>query len=421
MDMETQSQAIEQTSLQKPLNETKSVSLLDSSYIRAKAKPTESPYNSRLSRKFVESLCGLSTNTLVRYEQEGIIHPVRLKHGALELITYDSKDTRAIVKHRNIQFKKRKDAEVIAVFSQKGGVGKSAFTQHLASMLSLVGKVLVIDIDSQADLTTLLGVSRQHVDLVEADELEPTIMELMDWTLADGGEPPYQTKKFNEVVKTITPSLDVIAADLDLAEVNYSLNRLNLKNKIDSNGNVKPQVLLMIKEVIDTIRDQYDFILFDCPPNIETCNLNALFAANRILIPVELEAKCLKTMKRNEDFLKRIGSLHEEFNWDKILVVPNKFKRENIKIKALAKLQDIYAERTDVQLSQAVFPHASIIDKCSEAKEPIFVAATKFGKEFKADVPRAKEFTNLFWVVMHELLDVELDRLLFDEPSAGEA
>ncbi|PWU16243.1 MAG: hypothetical protein C5B49_10745 [Bdellovibrio sp.] len=378
--------------------------------------PPASTYDPLISRKLMEGICGLSTNTLVKYEADGIIHPQKVKYGGLEVVTYRVSDVQEVLKRRNAKFQKRDAAEVIAIFSQKGGVGKSAFTQHLGSMLSLVGRVLVIDLDSQSDATSLFGINVKYSDLVAEDaELDPTIAELMTWRLKDSQESPYRKLPFERVVKKISPTLHVVPADLDLGEINYSLNRLPLEDSIGPDGNVKPAILYMVKDVIDEIRHLYDYILFDCPPNIETCNVNALFAANRVLIPLELEAKCLKTMRRNEDFLFRLKDLHPGFHWDKVLVVANKFKRENIKIKALAKLQDIYFERTDICLSEAVIPNGAIIDRCSESKEPVFVAATRFGKETRAAVPQAKEFTDLFWVIMHELLDLPIEHLVFSE------
>jgi cellulose biosynthesis protein BcsQ len=377
------------------------------------------PYDPLIPRKLMEGITGLSTNTLVKYEAEGLIHPQKVKHGGLEVVTYRISDVQAVLKKRGTKLKNKATAEVISVFSQKGGVGKSAFSQHISSVLSLFGKVLVIDLDSQSDITSLLGANVKYADIVAEDaELDPTIAELIDWKLKDGEKSPYRKMPFESVVKKISPTLHLIPSDLDLGEINYSLNRLPLEDKIGDDGEVRPAILYMIKDVIETLKHQYDYILFDCPPNIETCNVNALFASNRILIPLELEAKCLKTMRRNEDFLNRLKDLHEGFKWDKILVVPNKFKRENIKIKALARLQDIYADRTDVQLSHVVFPNGAIIDKCSEAREPVYVTATRYGKEFKASVPQAKEFTDLFWFVTHEILDLDIEHLVFSESQA---
>lgn len=386
-----------------------------------------SSYNPPISRKLMEGLTGLSTNTLIKYESEGLIHPRKVQYGGLSVVTYSVTDVQAVLRKRGVQFKRKDTAEVISIFSQKGGVGKSAFTQHIGSLLSLLGKVLVVDLDSQSDATSLFGVDVKFSDLVDPDaETDPTIAELMTWTLKPdeaGQRPdsPYRKVKLEDAVKKISPTLHVIPSDLDLGEINYSLNRLPLEDRIGPDGEPEPAILYMLKYVVDELRDQYDFILFDCPPNIEAMNVNALFASNRIIIPLELEAKCLRTMRRNEDFLRRLKALSPAFNWDKILIVPNKFRRENIKIKALARLQDIFQDRDDVQLSQAVFPNGAIIDRCSATKEPVFVAATRYGKEFKSGVPQAKEFTDLFWVVIHEMLDLPIERLVFSEPEHQDA
>lgn len=377
--------------------------------------PLFSNYNPPISRRLMEGISGLSTNTLVKYELDGTINPHKVKYGGLEVVSYSVSDVQSLLKKRGTRFNKKNEAEVISVFSQKGGVGKSAFTQHLGAMLSLVGQVLIIDLDSQSDVTNLLGQNVKYSDLVSADaELDPTIAELMNWKLENDEEAPYRRLPFESVVKVISPTLHLVPADLDLGEINYSLNRLPLQDQTLEDGTVKPAVLYMVKDVIESIKHKYDFILFDCPPNIETCNVNALFASNRILMPLELEAKCLKTIKRNVDFLGRLKDLHPGFHWEKILIVPNKFRRENIKIKALAALQDIYQGRSDIHLSQTVFPNSSIIDKCSELKEPIFALTSKLGKGYKSGLTQAKEFTNLFWAVVHELLDVELNHLVFD-------
>jgi cellulose biosynthesis protein BcsQ len=377
-----------------------------------------SNYDPEIPRKLMEGILGLSTNTIIKLENMGIITPKKVMHGGIEMVTYGIEDIHKVLSHRKITYKKKKTAEVISVFSQKGGVGKSAFTQHLASMLSLVGKVLVVDLDSQADATVLFGLNSDYGDLLSEDaELDPTIAELMDWTLKDNtGEYPYENLELKDVIKTISPALDIIPSDLDLGEINYSLNRLPLKNRV-INGKSEPAELYIIKEVFDKVKDRYDFIVVDCPPNIETCNVSALFASNRILIPLELEAKTLTTMRRNASFLQRLTELHPGFNWDKILAVPNKNRKETIKLKALAALQDIYEDSNFISLSSIVMPSSVLIDKCSELKAPVFSLSSRYGANTKNDkhtVQQAKEFTNYFWALIHELLDVELTNLVFE-------
>lgn len=386
-------------------------------------------YDPPISRKLMEGITGVSTNTLVKYEAEGIIKPQKVKHGGLEVVTYRIADVHAVLAKRGISFKKKKSAEVIAVFSQKGGVGKSICAQQLSAMLSLIGgKVLTVDLDSQGDVTNLLDAYTKYTDVVRNyDELDPTIADLMDWTLEkdENGEEQdsgYKKRDFSQVIKKVSPYLDVIPAGLDLGEINFSLNRLPLsKDRFFEDGALKdPPELYMVTDVIDQLRDKYDFIIFDCPPNIETLNVSALLAANRILIPLELEAKSLMTISRNELFLKRLMTYEKGFNWDKILVVPNKYKNENIKMKAYAALEDLYLNRTDVQMSEVLMPLSSIIDRCQEAREPVFVSATRYGKESRSAVKPAKEFTNYFWAIAHELLDIPLDRLIFSTDQSAE-
>lgn len=384
----------------------------------------QNPYYPLIPRKLMEGICGVSAQTLIRYEEDGLIKPVRTKQGRMELVSYTIEDMRAVLKKRAKSFKKKDSAEVISIFSQKGGVGKSAFTQHLGAMMSLFGKVLVIDLDSQADATGLFGLLDAKLkDVVDPDdEFDPTIMELMDWTLEEGApelDEPIAHLKFEQVVKKISPNLHVIPADMDMSEINYSLLMfpLQVKHDVDGNPRVPPQ-LYMIKDVIDKVRDQYDWIIFDCPPNIETCNVSALFASNRVLIPLEIEAKCLRTMKRNSVFLKRLSSFNSGFNFEKVLIVPNKFKPDNIKMKAMTRVREIYSDHPTLTLSEAIFPNQNVIDKCSAAREPVFLAASR--KDSRSNTEPAREFADMFWIVIHELLDLQTDHLIFGKTEHAE-
>ena len=119
-------------------------------------------------------------------------------------------------------------------------------------------------------------------------------------------------------------------------------------------------------------------------------------------------------MRRNTLFLQQLNDSGLGFDWDKILIVPNKFRRENIKIKALAALEDRYGQSEFIELSEVVVPNSSIIDKCSEWKKPIYSVTHRLGTTSNSSIPQAREFTNYFWALMHELLDIELTRLVFE-------
>lgn len=385
-----------------------------------------SSYNPRISRRLMEAVCGISTNTLVKYETEGLIKPEKVKQGGREVVMYRASDIQTIHRKRGVNFKQKSSAEIIAVFSQKGGVGKSSYCAQLATVFStLLGlKTLVIDLDSQGDLSNLLDVRSKSADvlLTDQDELDPTICELMDWTLSDGSSADYRKLEFDQVIRKISPTLSIIPADLDLGEINFSLNRLNLSERFFSDGRPKaPPELYMVSDVVEKLKSQYDVIIYDCPPNIETLNISALLSCNRILVPVEMEAKTLLTVRRNEEFFKRLRAMHSGFNFEKILLVPNKYRiNETIKTKALWALQEIYKDRTDIQLSEAVVPSSVIIDYCADAREPLFVTATRYGRDLRSKVSSAQEFSDYFWAIAHEILGLPLNHLLFSKTTTAE-
>jgi chromosome partitioning protein len=376
----------------------------------------DSNYIKPVKRSLIEKFCHTSHTTISRLESEKFISSgIKQKHGATEYITYPVSDIPKIYQKTNQNFRKRGEAEVIAVWSQKGGAGKSSTTQHLASTLALIGKVLVIDIDSQGDATAMLGASIKHTDVVRPDaEDEPTIMRLIDWQdESNEVEIEYSPLPFEKVVKKITPNLHVIPADSSLGEINYSINRLPLKDKVSPTGERRAGALFLLDDVVQSQKHNYDYIIFDTPPSIEAIVINCLIAANRIIIPLELSAISLKVMSRNEDFLEKLKAMHPAFQWDKILIVPNKFRKENIKIKALSMLQDIYQGRTDMVLSQVVLPNSTVVDKSQDMIEPMYAMASNFGKEYKATQDSAREFTDLYWILCHEILDEKLTHLIY--------
>lgn len=400
------------------LDTTKS-KYLDLDISEAKATtPQDSNYNQLLPRRFVQNLVNLNINTISKYESEGFIKGTKYSEGHFEVVGYPITEVQKLFKKKGNSFKNKKEAEVICVWSQKGGVGKSSTTQHLSSMLSLMGKVLVIDIDSQADSTGLLGGEAVYDDVVSPDaDLDPTINELIDWELKDGQsfEDELDRLEPKDVIKEISPTLHLIPADLDLGEINYTINISPLKDRIDSQGNARPGALFLIKEVIEKVKNDYDYIIFDTPPSIESIVVNCLMASNRILIPLELEAKCLRTMRRNESFLKKAKEILPDVHWDKVLVVPTKFKKEKIKIKALGLLEQIYQNNELITLSQVLFPNSSIIDKASDLKEPMYALAFKHGKEYRANQKVAMEFTEYFWLLAHEILEIQPSHYIFAE------
>jgi chromosome partitioning protein len=149
---------------------------------------------------------------------------------------------------------------IIAIGNQKGGVGKTTTCLSLGAALAEVGHpVLLIDLDPQANLTLSLG--------LEPLELRRTIIDSLMGTSSLVGV-SYETDVF---------ALDIVPANHELALVDKVLYRL-------------PGFQLRLKQALDRMkRDLYDYVLLDCPPSLSPLTLNALAAADLLLIPVQCE------------------------------------------------------------------------------------------------------------------------------------
>ena len=155
--------------------------------------------------------------------------------------------------------------KAIAIFNQKGGVGKTTTNINLAACLALRGKrVLVLDIDPQGNTTSGLGVSKK--------KLKDTIYNI----LIDSS---YNPKK--AIIKTNVENMDLIPASVDLAGAEVELVQVNGREKALKNG-------------LDKIKDDYDYIFIDCPPSLGLLTINTLAAVDSVLIPIQCEFYALE-------------------------------------------------------------------------------------------------------------------------------
>jgi chromosome partitioning protein len=149
--------------------------------------------------------------------------------------------------------------KILAVSNQKGGVGKTTTSVNLASSLSYLGKrVLLVDVDHQANATTYMGINRANLKYTVADIFS-------------------ETANINEIiVKVDSVNVDILPARYELGNIESLLISHDNKDFILSNA-------------LEVVRDNYDFIIIDCPPSLGIVTINALIAADSVLIPVQCE------------------------------------------------------------------------------------------------------------------------------------
>ena len=170
--------------------------------------------------------------------------------------------------------------KIISFANQKGGVGKTTSCVNVAASLGVLGyKVLVVDLDPQGNTTSGVGVPKKG--------LNGTTKDLLSGEMAAR----------DIIIETPFKNLSVVPTNTSLAGTEFDLY------EFDENE-------YRMKKALDTIKDDFDFILIDCPPSLGLLTINAFAASDGVIVPMQCEFYALEGLSQLENTIKRIKRLY---------------------------------------------------------------------------------------------------------------
>ena len=229
--------------------------------------------------------------------------------------------------------------KIIAITNQKGGVGKTTTSVNLSACIAKLGKkVLLIDMDPQGNASSGLGIDKDNLELCIYDVL------INGMTMND------------VIVPTALKKLKIAPASIDLAGAGVELVNLPKREHI-------------LKKALKEVKDDYDFIFIDCPPSLDLLTLNAMTAADGVLIPIQSEFYALEGVSQLINTVNLVKkSLNEKFEVEGVLLTMFD-GRTNLSIQVADEVKKFFTTK----VYKTIIPRNVRLSEAPSYGEPIII------------------------------------------------